>query len=183
MRDKLDEAARALVDTRYRVLEVVDTVDYDHNYPSLFGLFNKYREHNWHEDERILVYVHDTLFYSNLTSGVSEQIYNLVIALNQCRIPQEKIVLLTNHTGLKNELDFMAKLTGYRIEKVIETYMWFNLVEDAVIEPNVQDNLKLYACLNNVQRAHRLYTLGRLKSAGLIGRGIVSHWFGGNATS
>jgi len=183
MREKLDEAARALVDARYNVLEVVDTVTYDHNYARLWDTFSKYSEHDWQDNDRILVYVHDTLFYANLTLGVSTQIYNLVMSLNQSSVPQEKIVLLTNHAVLAAELDFMAGLTGYRIEKVIETYMWFNLVEDADIEPRVVDNLKLYACLNNVQRAHRLYTLGRLKSAGLIPRGIVSHWFGGDATS
>lgn len=183
MREKLDEAARALVDARYTVLGVVDTVEYDQDYDRLFELLGQYEDHVWQANERILVYVHDTLFYSILVSGVSEQIFNLVTALDRAAIPQEHVVLLTNHSNLKLELDFMAKLTGYRIEKVIETYMWFNLVEDTTIEPRVVDNLKLYACLNNIQRAHRLYTLGQLKSAGLLNRGIVSHWFGGNATS
>lgn len=143
MREKLDEAARALVDARYNVLEVVDTDDHCET-------LSKYQGRGWQEDDRILVYVYK-----------SRQIYTLVTALHKHCIPSKNVVLLSGQRSLNKDLDCMEILSGYKISTVVEMQDWFKQDPTTVTK---QKTGLMYMFLNSVQRAQRLYTLGQLKS-------------------
>lgn len=171
-----------LLNQKFQCLEFFDSVDYDQNPKLLNDKIKKFHGHAFSSIERIIIFYHDTGYYQNLINGCSFFLENLYEILKYNDIPGEFVMIITNHYGIKSEIDLLNRKKNYTIKQIIETSLWYDFPDYQKIQkisnkkliPDIQ---KLYTCLNNIQRNHRNYTLCKLKENKLLEKGIVSYRF------
>jgi len=167
-----------LVKEKYKILEILDLVFYDHRLSVLDQILIKYQNHTFVPDERIVILHHDTDYYPD--NGVGNNIYNLFRLLARNSVPLEFVIIFTNHYGIKSEIDHLCRhIVNQTPPKIIYTSLWYDFPQNLDTPPsiNYQNIEHLYACLNGVERAHRVLTLCYLNQNGLLSRGMVSYHF------
>lgn len=170
------------ISSKFEILETFDSVDYDHDIDLLDSKIKSFSNFVFDSNQRILIFYQDTGYYQDLTYGSSVFLNNLYTILKKYSIPSEFIIVFSNHCGISKELEHLNLKTGYTINKVVETFLWYDFPEIEKIHElkNYNANCKkdfLFTCLNNIQRIHRNYTLCQLKEHNLLGQGIVSYRF------
>jgi hypothetical protein len=175
----LQKKALDIVTKKYKILETIDLVCYDYDITKLYELLSRYENYTFKTNERILILHHDPDYYvSPDVCGFT--IYNLITILNQLNISNEFLIMLTNHYGIKKEIQnqFNA-LSNSQAFKVIYTSQWYDFPENIITqEPKHSQFQKLYCCLNGIQRQHRMAMLCNLTEKSLLDQGIVSYHFG-----
>lgn len=166
----------------FEIVKVIDTVYYDHSNELLESTIKNFEDHIFADNQRILIFYHDTGFYTDLTFGTSIVLNNLFFLLKKYAIPQEFIIFISNHYGIKKELDLLNNKYGYSITKIIECALWYDFptYNEIVAAENLLlefENEFLYTCLNNIERIHRSYSLCQLKENNLLNHGIISYRF------
>lgn len=168
-----------IITKKYRILETIDLVFYDYRMPELYELLSRYENYTFKTNERILILHHDIDYYVSLdVCGFT--IHNLITILNQLNIPNEFLIMLTNHYGIEKEIQTQFNaLSNSQAFKVIYTSQWYDFPENIIIEEPKHSQLeKLYCCLNGIQRQHRMAMLCNLTEKSLLDQGIVSYHFG-----
>jgi hypothetical protein len=182
MKNTINKTLYKKILEKFEIIEIIDTVDYDHNNELLESTIKNFENYVFVNNQRILILYQDTGFYNDLTSGTSVVLNNLFFLLKKYKIPQEFIIFISNHYGIKKELAQLENKTGYSISKVIECSLWYDFptYDQIVATKNLLlefENEFLYTCLNNVQRIHRSYSLCQLKENNLLNHGIISYRF------
>jgi hypothetical protein len=177
----LDPLVVEILEEKFKLLSTIDSFDYC-NHCDLDDELVKYKNHTFLDKEKILILHHDTGFYQDLNSGTSVFLQNLFLLLEKYSIPSEFLIFITNHYGITKELELMHLKSGYCINNVIETALWYdfpptNFIDDILDQSMNFEYDYLYTCLNNVQRIHRNYTLCQLKENDLLSDGILSYRF------
>jgi hypothetical protein len=168
-----------IITKKYKILEIIDLVFYDYQITKLHELLSKYENYTFAPDERILILHHDIDYYvSSNVCGFT--MYNLVSILHQLNIPNEFLIMLTNHYGIKKEIQNQFNtFSNSQAFKVIYTSQWYDFPENIIIEePKPSRFQKLYCCLNGIQRQHRMAMLCNLNEKSLLDQGIISYHFG-----
>jgi len=182
MKNSINKALYKKILENFEIIKVIDTVEYDYDNKILESAIKDFENYVFVNNQRILIFYQDTGFYNELTSGTSVVLNNLFYFLKKYSIPQEFIIFISNHYGIKKELDLLESKTGYAISKVIECSLWYDFptYDQIVAAENLSlefENEFLYTCLNNVQRIHRSYNLCQLKDNNLLNHGIISYRF------
>jgi hypothetical protein len=171
-----------IIENRYHIVEMFDILYFYNRLPDLVNLFHKYKDACFADNERLVILHHDTDYYASQTS-TGNSIYNLFTLIADFNIPCEKIIFLTNHHGIENEIIEAAKNICFSESPlVICTNQWFDypslddLAYDIIDYPN-KDILQLYHCMNKKCRSHRVFLLCCLAEAGLLDQGVVSYHF------
>lgn len=169
-----------IIEKKYQVIDVVDLVNYSADAELLAKrlehYFNKHFDHN----QRLVILHHDTDYYPSPNS-VGNCVHNFFSLCSDYLIPLEKVIFVTNHYGIEEELNNTAmQLCNSAGPKVIYTSHWFDFPTKNDLQKNVPswDPEYLFCCLNNQQRSHRVLTLCMLKEYGLVDQGIISYNFG-----
>ena len=168
-----------IVESRYKILEIIDLLEYDLQLEQLEHKLIQYSTHVFSEDQRIIILHNDIDYYISLqTTGFT--LYNLFLLLNKYSIPTEFIVIFTNHYGIHNEVaELSTQLCNLVPPKLIYTEMWLDYPDskDITLTNNHSQINKLFCCLNGVYRSHRMLTLCYLKEYNLLSQGMISYHF------
>lgn len=163
--------------SKYEVLEFLDLFDYDLNPASIGIAMNKFKHVKLRPYQRIIALHHDTDYYYSFNVP-GNNVYNLLVACNLVNFPLKHMILLTNHYGIKSEVEKAAMdLCGNSDIKVEYTSQWFDYPESEHYDdrPNFDFNLeKTYTCLNGAPRSHRLLTMCMLKEYDLLDDGFIT---------
>lgn len=169
---------------KFQIVDIIDSIYYDksNGLENLEQKIKQFENIRFEPTQRILVYYHDTGFYKNLSSGSSVFFWNLVQLFKKFNVPPEFIIIVTNHYGIKKEIDYLDSIFNYSINKIIETFLWYDFANPTVVrETNVSNKKEkrnfLYTCLNSRVRTHRVLTLCYLNEKKLLEKGIVSYRF------
>jgi hypothetical protein len=168
-----------LVGQKYQILEILDLIYYDCRLNELNQTLQKYQNHIFSPDERIILLHHDTDYYSDIKS-VGNNIYNIFRILSYHDVPLEFVIMFTNHYGIEKELQHMCqKILNKSVPQVIYTVLFWIFPENLenLPDPKYQEIKNLYCCLNRVERAHRLLTLAYLQEYDLLDQGVISYHF------
>lgn len=166
-----------IVNSQYKVLEIIDLVHFDHQLDKLEELLTVYKDYNFQYNERILILHHDTDYYPSVDSN-GFTLYNLVVLLNRFQIPQEHLILFTNHYGIKQEVETLsAQICNTKPMNVIYTSLWYDFHHDPSVKLRALPINNLFCCLNGVNRIHRLITLCYLQEHNILQQGMVSYHF------
>jgi hypothetical protein len=171
-----------IIKNQYHIVEMFDMFYLGDRLSELVELLYKYKDACFADNERLVILHHDTDYYVNQNS-IGNLIYNLFTLIADFNIPCEKIIFVTNHHGIENEIAESAKNICFsESPKVICTNQWADfptledLAYDSIEYPN-KDILQLYHCMNNKRRSHRVFLLCCLAEAGLLDQGVVSYHF------
>jgi hypothetical protein len=167
-----------LVNEKYKILEILDLVYYDNRLMDLDQILNEYQNHTFASDERIVILHHDTDYYSE--NSIGNNTYNLFKLIARNSIPMEFVIIFTNHYEIKSEVNHLCRhIVNQTPPKIIYTSLWYDFPQNLDTPPsiNYQNIEHLYACLNGVERAHRVLTLCYLNQNDLLSRGMVSYHF------
>lgn len=177
----LQKKVYQIIEQKYKVLETIDIFDYGSNIDNLYKLLANYENYVFLPNERILILHHDTDYYVT-TKASGFTIYNLILILNKLNIPNEFIVMLTNHYGIEDEIQKQFQdISGTNIFKIIYTSLWYDFPEQVdITEPESGKLKKLYCCLNGAERLHRVALLCNLEEKSLIENGMISYHFNKN---
>lgn len=178
----LDNEIYKILNKKFKIILSIDSAYYDNKLEQLENNIKDLCNHSFNQNEKILILYHDTNFYIDLISGSSLFLNNLYEILKKYSIPQEFVLFITNHYGIKKEIDLLNLKFNYEIQNLIETSLWYDFPNtnhfDEFDNINLDfDNEYLFTCLNNIQRIHRNYILCQLEENNLIDRGIVSYRF------
>lgn len=165
------------ISKRYQILEIIDLLEYDQDFDALRAQLSKFKNMCFQSDQRILIFHHDTDYYPGI-GAPGFTVYNLSVLLKEFMIPNEFLIILTNHYGIREELHQINKnLNNNNGPTVIYTSLWFDF-PDQISQTTVDYTPSaLYCCLNRVPRSHRLLTLSFLKERNLLANGILSYHF------
>jgi hypothetical protein len=166
-----------IVNDRYTVLDIIDLIQYDSQLEKLDELLLRYTNHIFSFDERILIFHHDTDYYTSVES-TGFTLYNLCVLLKKHRIPHEFLIMFTNHYGIEKEVAHLSEqICNSPPFKVICTSQWYDYSNQQVSNNSVPVIENLFCCLNGVNRAHRVLTLCYLKEQDLLSQGTISYHF------
>ena len=170
-----------LIEGKYQIVKIINLVKYDTNPELLSCVFFEYYNVEFAHNQRLVILHHDTDFYPSLTS-VGNTIYNVLRLCANYMIPLEKIILLTNHYGIEDEIKNTAKqICNADSVTVIYTSQWYDFPNqseiNAIVPLDTLDYDYLYCCLNGQQRQHRLMTLCMLQEHNLTEVGAISYHF------
>jgi hypothetical protein len=168
-----------LINEKYKILEILDLVYYDCRLADLNQTLQKYQNHVFSPDERIIILHHDTDYYPE-NGSVGNNMYNMFKLISRNGIPVEFVLMFTNHYGIKQEIQKLCKeILNQNTPQIIYTSLWYDFPQNLDTPPsiNYQNIEHLYACLNGVERAHRVLTLCYLNQNDLLSRGMVSYHF------
>ena len=172
----LKQSVMDIVQSRYRVLSIVDMLEYDQHPEVLEQFLQQYQGHVFAANERVVILHHDTDYYvSPGTPGFS--MYNLMLILKTIDIPLEFVLFITNHYGIEAELADLAQANGaHGNVRVVYTAQWFDFPDTAEVQM-ASAPAYLYCSLNGQQRDHRLSLLTQLAEHDLLSAGILSYNF------
>lgn len=183
MKNRLYHTIYDSISSRFQVLYIIDSVHYDYLHPDILEEKIKIFENfTFKENQRLLIYYHDTGFYQHANNGCSVFFFNLFQLFKKFNIPAEFVIIFTNHYGLKNEIDQLNSIIDYSMTNIVETSLWhdYPLVNQIKESQQHKQDIKktfLYTCLNNAKRVHRVLTLCYLKEKNLLEKGIISYRF------
>jgi hypothetical protein len=171
-----------LITTRFDVVETINLINYDCEIDTLVSLLSQYQDYVFGPDQRIVILHHDTDYYQVDSHKVEgNTMFNLFTLFSNFNIACEKIVFVTNHYGIQDEIDRLSvTICNSAAPMVIYTSLWYDFptlkdITSPVVLANSINNA--YCCLNGVQRQHRILALCYLKELGLIEHGMISHSF------
>lgn len=180
MAHNIKKSVLNLIQEKYEIVDVIDLVKYSSEAELLAECLSKYYNVSFGPTQRLVVLHHDTDYYAS-GSTVGNLIYNFLRLCSNFMISTEKIIFLTNHYGIKHEISETATQHCNIVPpQVIYTSQWFDFPD--IKELNIPESdiipSRLYCCLNQKQRRHRVLTLCMLKEFGLLDQGVVSYHFG-----
>jgi hypothetical protein len=176
---KLHQKVIDLIEKKYRVLTYLDLLYYDCRLNQLNQILSDYQDYVFLPEERIIILHDDTDYYVNIES-FGDNIYNLFKLMNKYNIPMEFVIVLTNHWGLKTEIEKLSKIIlNGQMPRTIYTALSSDFPDDLNNLPPLQHEKidYLYTCLNGVERQHRVLTLCYLNQNDLLSRGMISYHF------
>jgi hypothetical protein len=180
MRPSIHQKVIDLIKEKYKILEILDLVYYDCRLNELNQILQKYQNYTFSPDERIVILHHDTDYYPSGGDVMGNNIYNLFKLLARNSIPMEFAIMFTNHYGIISEVDQLCRnILNQTPPKIIYTALWYDFPCDLEnLSPIKYQNIEhLYACLNGVERTHRVLTLSYLNHNDLLSRGMISYFF------
>jgi hypothetical protein len=175
---RLNHDACAALKSKYEILKVITDLD---NLEVLEEKISQFQDFVFEKNQRIVIILDDTQYYSSLTQGTGFFLHNLFQLLKGYNIPEFFVLLLTNHHGIEPEVEFLNKTTPYNLTNIIlNDSIWV----DGCPNPSTVDNIMnqnfnynyeyLYSCVNHRHRRHRSYTVCRLANENLLDFGLVS---------
>lgn len=165
---------------KYNIVDILDLVEYDLDLKSMATKLYQYHNAIFSNDQRLIILHHDTDFYPSLNI-VGNTIYNFLRLCANYQIPLDKIIFLTNHYGIEDEIKSAAvEICNDDSIYVIYTSQWADFPDIYNLQYNLQDSpiQFLYCCINGQRRQHRVMTLSMLQEHQLIDTGLVSYYFG-----
>jgi hypothetical protein len=168
-----------LINEKYKILEILNLGYYDCRLAELNQTLQKYQNHVFSPDERIIILHHDTDYYHS-NQCVGNNMYNIFHMLAHYDIPMEFVIMFTNHYSIEKELQHLCqKILNRSTPQVIYTMLFFLFPENLenLPDPKYQEIKNLYCCLNGVERMHRVLTLAYLKEYDLLDQGVISYHF------
>jgi hypothetical protein len=182
MSQVLQQEAFDLIANRYEILETIELDEYDCDIPKLVNLLNQYQDFVFGVNQRIVILHHDTDYYPSIDGPVvGNTLFNLFTLFGHFNIACEKIVFVTNHYGIQNEINHLAATICNSVAPTaIYTSLWYDFpsVADVPAQARMSDNItSVYCCLNGQQRQHRVLTLCYLQEYNLLKHGAVSYNF------
>jgi len=170
------KAVDKILSNKFNIKLYIDSIHYDYDYDRLDNDVRALADYEFQPNDIIILAIQDTCFYSNCNYGLNAYLHNLYTILKKYDIPTEFLLLLSNHYGIDKEIETMNSLFMYDIIRVHCTPLWYDFfIDDIDIEDNISSIDYLYTCVNNTSRAHREYTLCKIKEEGLYDEGIISH--------
>ena len=168
------------INTRFKVLDVIDLFDYDEDMWKLHAHLKKLKQEEYQANEKIVFLHFDTDFYLQQDQP-GFTIQNLHLILADLDIPFAFTLLITNHYGISQQLK-SARIGINPSEPkslpCIETNFQDLLINDGtVVDIKINpDRINYqYSCLNRSKRSHRAFLLSLLKSRELLVKGLVSY--------
>lgn len=169
-----------LIEQKYQIIKIIDFFYYDLDPEAMADVMAPYYNLEFEHNQRLVVLHHETDYYAG--PGIAgNTIYNFLRLCANYMIPLDKIILLTNHYGIENEIKSTAKqICNDDSINVIYTSQWYDFPSTIDIDHKSDDTniTNLYSCLNGQQRQHRVMTLCMLKEYELFDNGIISYNFG-----
>ena len=166
-----------LVEEKYKILDIVD---FAWDLSDIEDIILGYKDHHFTPDQRILVVHHDSDYYENTNSN-GYMLYNFLQIVNEYQIPTEFLILITNHYGIKKEVEELcSSIFNLSPLLTIETPLFADIVDDEQFSNTtvkLQKPETLFCCLNGLARTHRVLTLCYLKEKNLLSNGIISYHF------
>lgn len=176
---RINQKVIKLIEQKYQIIKIIDLVDYDLNPESMANLLASYAAAEFANLQRLVVLHHDTDFYP-ASGSIGNTVYNFFRLCANYIIPIDKVIFLTNHYGIKDEIKAAAiQICNDDNVTVIYTAHWYDFPTDLQNNHSSDDiNItNLYCCLNGQQRQHRVMTLCMLKEHDLLDNGIISYNF------
>jgi hypothetical protein len=166
-----------IVNARYTVLDIIDLAQYDFQIEKVDQLLSKYTNHTFSVNERILIFHHDTDYYTSVESS-GFTVYNLCVLLHRHQIPHEFLIMFTNHYGIEKEVAHLSEqVCNSASFKVVYTSQWYDYPDQSVSNNPVPVIENLFCCLNGHGRGHRVLTLCYFKEHDLLSHGTISYHF------
>lgn len=155
-----------------RVLDWFDLMDYDWRIGEIEELFRPYQHQEFEKDQCIAILHFDVDYYSG---GFGNTLFNLVMILARLQIPAEHVLIITNHYGIRAELDALSADLGTGRFQLLETSLCLDFPDsDEIKDVTEQEVERLYYCLNNINRSHRRLTIAWLAERELLDKGAIS---------
>jgi hypothetical protein len=181
MRPQLDNEVLEIIKSKYQLMAIISIVDYDTRLQELVDILRNFENAEFENHQRILILHHDTDYYPEL-HNIGNSIYNLFKIFADFNIPCDKVIFLTNHYGIKDEIIRANNLiTNDADPLIVYTSLWYDFPELSTLtdSPKIDYHpvTQLYHCLNGKQRMHRVFLLCSLTHSGLLEQGIVSYHF------
>jgi hypothetical protein len=184
----LNESARSLIGSKFDIVATFDLKDAV-NTDILLNAISQFQNANFGLRQRILILHHETDYYPTINHDgvVGNTIFNLFKLISTFNVPSEKILFLTNHYNIQEEIDRVALFFNLTAPQVVYTSQWYDFpkieeITDQINSPKeIPPISSLYCCLNGVERMHRLLTLCYFKATGILKHGLISYHF--NTTS
>lgn len=172
-----------ILNSKYTIVGEIDLVKVGLDPLVLEKEFYKLKKEFYTSNERIVILHDDTDYYGNMQSE-GNIIYNTICAIKNAGIPPETIIIITNHIGIKDEVDTISKkIIASQAIKVIYTHLNYdypssNDLHELPHSTNITPSA-LYVCLNGQSRTHRKFFLSLLRKHDLLNKGILSYHFRG----
>lgn len=168
------------INEKYSIIDEIEIISPIENF---ICSMQKWKNHVFKPDERLLLSQIETMFYLPNCS-YSLELYNLHSAISALGLPTEFMVLLSNHDGIQEELDELARIfcISNPIKAHVSLYDVIGTTEKIdEIQLNSKKIEKLFCCLNGQPRIGRLFMLGLLHNKNLINGNLVSYNFANTA--
>lgn len=160
----------------FNILDIIEFKEFDTDFSVLENRLTAIKKDQYLPNERIIIEHFDTDFYHHrLVYGLN--LYNLIETIRKIDIPFFTIIIVTNHFGIKKEID---KILGHDEEgsiKVIETFILrpgYNTDLVSVIDTNIDKITFSALSMLGAPRSHRFALYNFLESNHLLDKVQVS---------
>lgn len=167
---------------QYQIVGNIDLLNSATDPHDLYQAVGALARSKFEDCERIMVTHYDTDFYiKNYGIGVQ----NFLTCLHHFDISPSKVIFLTNHPGIKDEIDqfYQEKMQlddflNDRMTVIVNNYSYLQTTPTPVERSIDIHRIKYhYMCLCGAQRAHRALFLCLLKDLDILSKGLVSWHF------
>lgn len=156
--------------SKFDILDIIEFKEFDTNFSILRQRLINIKKQEYQVNERIIIEHFDTdVYHKRLNYGLN--LYNLLEEIENLDIPFFTIILVTNHFGIKREIDEILKDQNNDSIKVIETFITKTHYDtNAVTEFDVAvDKIKFSALsMLGAPRSHRFALYNYLKENNLL---------------
>lgn len=168
---------RKELESKYEIIDCIDLLEnnVDLELTQLYKKLSKFSEVTFDNNQRIVILYRDTDYYCNDTGFTIWNLYKICSALD---LPCEFIILITASYDITEEnLRISNEFNLSPMQVMYCPYQYCPIPENVI---NISDNkdkiIYPYACINGVPRAHRIYTLAKLKEQQIFDNGMISLW-------
>ena len=153
---------RSLIYRKFNIITEVEIVRYDHDFTLIQDIVTKHKQNIFADKDKFLIIHDDTDYYlPNCPYGTS--MFNLIKIFTELDIPYSKILLLTNHVGIKKELEYLIPPTElhHNFPTIIDNSIMFHVnnslsvSESNVSDLDVQEITHHAICMMGCKRIHR----------------------------
>lgn len=164
------------LNSKFNILDIIDFKDFDTDFDVLKNRLTAIKKEKYQTNEKIVFEHFDTDFYhKRLTYGLN--LYNLIETIKKIDIPFFTIILVTNHFGIKNEIDKILKEHNEKdFITVIETFVTDTYYNSSIENFSVNVNEICFSALSmlGAPRSHRFALYHYLKHNNLLNKVHVS---------
>jgi hypothetical protein len=167
---------------KFNVLDYFDFLDNDHDPRLFYQWCEKWSQHSFAPNERLLVIDTDTDYYQeNQIHPNGNNIYNFFKCCGYFNIPTEFLIFVSGTFGKNKEVFQLCNYFNLQPPVVIEhLYLNNQSIEQQTIQDigfNPGQISKLYFCLNGTLRTYRGLLLCHLIEHNLLDQGYLTYHF------
>ena len=163
------------LEKRYELVDIINLVFFDLDLEKLQTCLSSWSKYKFANNQRLIILHHDTDYYVQNQGNTT---YNLIKLLSVYQIATEHVIIITNHYGLRQEVQYQSSIAGIDPPKVVYTSLWYDFPDTERLGTISLGKFKyLYCCLNGIERSHRVATLCYLDHHNLLANGILSYHF------